>query len=326
MHNKCLGVFLVFLTFPFIILTILNFSFFRNFTSSNFYKIVLSQSNAYQETSNLVQKTYNPSETNILTMLSQSINSGWLKTNTEQNLDGLFSFLNGQTPQANLSIDLTSLKNNLKPTTDAPEEVIAIIPNQLTIDSYKTFLTNLEQVIKKQSAGDAISSQLAGQDIANVQNQLQNANNISGQYQNNLNNIKRGFMLSKIFGYVILGLTLLMLLFIALAARRDVAGIFRWIGNALVYPGAVMSAFFYILSKGKPTCIKVISSLNTSLEVKNTLEGVAGSAIQKISHDGMIIAFSVFGAGILLIIISYFISGFRKKTPPLAQQPVPVVK
>lgn len=326
MHNKCLGVFLVFITFPLVILSILELSFLRDFTRSDFYKTLLSQSNAYQETSNLVQNSFNPSQTNILTMISQNIDANWLRTNTEQNLDNLFSFLNGKKPEANLAIDLTILKQNLKPTADAPEEVIAIIPNQLTIDSYQTFLTNLEQVIKQQSAGNEISAQMAQEDIVNVQSQIQNANNISRQYQNNLNNAKRGFLLGKIFGFVILGLTLLMLLFIALASRKDIAGIFRWVGNALIYPGAVMSAFFYILSKGKPTCIRIIGNLDISAETKTIITGIAGSAIQKISHDGMTVAFSIFGLGFLLIIVSYFISGFRKKSPPLAQQPTPVVK
>jgi hypothetical protein len=325
-HNKCLGVFLIFLAFPFVVLSILELSFFRDFTRSQFYKTILKQSNSYQGTSNLIGKNEVPSQTNIVSMLSQSINAQWLQANTEQNLDNFFAFLNGKTSQANLSINLSSLKANLKPTTDVPQDVINLIPNQLSIDSYQTFLTNLEQEIKKQSAGDAISTQMAQQDISNIQNQIQNTNNISGQYQNNLNNIKRGFFLSKIVGFAILAVTLLLLLFIGLAARTDISAVTRWIGNALVYPAGLMVVFFYILGRGSPLCIKAINNLNASADIKNILRGIGSSAIQNISLDGMKIAGAFFIGGLILIIISYLIPIFHKKSAPLGQTPQNVLK
>lgn len=316
MKNKCLGVFLIFLVFPFIILSILELSIVRNLTSANFYKQAFLSTKTYSRTAALIQSASNPSEVNILTSLSGSMDENWLKQNTEVNLEEYFRFLNGKTEMPNLAIDLSNLKKNLKPTADLPAETIKLIPDKLSFDTYKSFLTDLESEVKTQGAG---------QDLADIQNQIKSAENISTQYKKNLDNARRAFIYSKIIYYAILLFTLLLLLAIGLAAKSSWAGVLRWIGNALVYPSGILAIIMYIAGSGSAVCLKVFDRLNTSNEIKILLKDMCFYLIKQFTENAMRLSLIVFGIGALFIIVSYIISAFSKKPPTQPTSP-PVAK
>lgn len=313
MKNKCLGVFLIFLVFPFIILSILELSIVRNLTTAKFYKQAFFSTNAYSKTEKLIQSSSNQSETNILTTLAGNMNENWLKQNTEVNLDEYFKFLNGKSTLPNLAIDLTNLKKDLKPSADLPAETIKLIPDKLSFDTYKEFLTKLESEVKAQGIQ---------QDLGDIQNQIKSAENISTQYKNNLEAARRSFMYGKIIYYAILIFTLLLLLAIALGAKSSWASVFRWIGNALIYPSGVLAIFMYIASSGSAACVKVFDKLNTSSDIKILLKDMCFYLIKQFTENTLKFSLIVFGIGAILIIISYIIPSSSKKANPTT----PVVK
>ncbi len=150
MQNKCLGVFLIFLAIPLMVLSILELVFITNFTSSLFYKTLLTKSNSYSYAEKLLQQS-NIEQGTFIADMAQNINASWLKQNTEKTLDEFFKFLNGKTNSKDISIDLTMLKKNLTPTTSLPADAIATIPDKLTFDSYEKFLENLRSDLGNQS-------------------------------------------------------------------------------------------------------------------------------------------------------------------------------
>lgn len=309
MQNKCLGVFLIFLAIPLVILSILELVFITNFTSSLFYKNLLLKSNSYSQAEKLLQQS-NVEQGSFLSDMAESINASWLKQNTENTLDEFFKFLNGKTTSQNISIDLTAFKKNLTPTPDLPADAITMIPDKLTFNSYKKFLEDLKSDLETQSQGQAA---LVSQDIADINNQIKEADNLSKQFDNNLSTIKRSFFFTKVMAYIIFGLTLLILIIIALISRSFPPAIFRWVGDALFIPAGFLTLVAFAFQNILTRSLDPLRMLKLTIETRNFLLPLYKTLLSHIFSDIIKISFIIALIGLSFIIFSYILPLFIKR-------------
>lgn len=187
MRNRCLGVFLIFLAFPFVVLSIIELTFIHDFTSSNFYKNVLNKSNAYSTSSKMISEATKEND-DVISMLANNIDETWLKENVDKNLDEFFQFVNGRKTNTDFELDLSSLKTGLKPNSETSQEMIDAIPDTLSFETYKQYLINFQTELNKEGQGELLNA------ASGIDNQIQEADKIENQLDNNLQNVKKGFL------------------------------------------------------------------------------------------------------------------------------------
>ncbi|OGD57439.1 hypothetical protein A2V71_03395 [Candidatus Berkelbacteria bacterium RBG_13_40_8] len=309
MQNRCLGVFLIFLVVPLVFLSILEIVFLSDFTSSRFYKNLLTKNNSYSQSAELIQKG-NIESGNFLADAAQNINASWLQENVEYNLDALFNFLGGKTATSQMSINLTNLKKNLTPIPDLSADAIAMIPDRLTFDSYKTFLEDLKGDLEKQSQGQQA---LIAQDIEDINSQIQTVDNLSAQFDNNLSSAKQAFFLAKVIAYVIFALTLMLLVIIAIICRRHPPAIFRWVGDALFIPALVLFLATLFSQQLITNYLSPLRIFKLTQETQSLVVPLYRTSINEIFSDIIKISFIVAFIGLSFIVLSYILPLFMKK-------------
>lgn len=316
MHNKCLGVFLVFITIPLVVLSIFILSA-GKITTAKYYKEIFTKSNSYELAIKALPKKENDAKEseNMISLISANATPAWLETTITKNLDQFDAYINNRATTLNPSIDITNFKDDFS--SQLPTEMQEIIPNIISFETYTEYLNNANQLITnvlKSSPG-------AGQDeIAQINKQISSTKQTQQQFIQNSNSIKTGFFYGKIISYVIFTLTLLMLIVIALAARHYIPAIFRWTGQTLLIGGllSVITAFLaqYIVKN-----FNFITKLEISNETKNLITPLYNNISNDITSTAIKISFLVLAIGLVFVIFSYILPMLMPKTvkqiPPL---------
>lgn len=223
MKHKGWLIFLTIFTYPLIVFSII-FLANTGFLKSSFYKNLLNRASTYQNLENVIKSSEYENE--LLHEITNNIDSSWIKTNIEGNLDIFFGYANSKTPSADFYLDIKPFKNELEAL--FPAELDLNIPDTLTFTNYKTFVLDLE---KQASAFSSDELQ-----INNSTSQIESINNAEKQTIENTNNVKTGLNYYRLISYAVLIFTVILLLLIILLAMNYPPGIFRYLGICLIYP------------------------------------------------------------------------------------------
>lgn len=302
MRNKCLGVFLVFITVPLVMVSILQLAN-GNFLRSSFYKEFLTKNKIYDKVVLILPK--DSSSDNIITAFSASISAPWLKTNIEYNLDAGFNFLNKKTPTFDFSVDATIVKNN--PDLNIPASIINVLPDTLSMTSYNSFLQNTKDIATKNTTTTSPEE---------VDKQIADFTSYQAKFTQNTKNAQTAFYYFKIGMWVVYGLTILMLLIIALAARRYWPAILRWTGFSLFIPGVILLGTSFAFPKIFINLLHPINNLKLEPPTKDLLTTIYNGLINVTSFNTGRISLLVTLIGLFIVITSYVLP-LILKTPPM---------
>jgi len=316
MRNKCLGVFLVLVTIPLVMLSILQLAS-SGLLSSQFYKNFFTKNNLYEKFVLILPQK--DSSQDIIAAFSQSIDANWLKVNTEKNLDAFFAYLFNKTSTFDFNIDTSVLKTN--PSSDIPEDLQKILPDTLTLETYGEFLTNTKDQFLKNSK--ELDQEIAQKDLQDINKQIEDFGTFKDKFSQNTKAIQTSFLYFKIGLWVIYGLTLLMLVVVGLAARRYWPAILRWIGQAIFIPALLLVMISFLLPKFFIDFYHPLQNLKVTTESKDfimtTYNGLVNTASFNVSRVSL--AFAL--VGLLLIILSYILPLILKTPPPAPPTPAP---
>lgn len=277
MKNKCLGCFLLFLAFPFIMLSIVNLST-EQLSHSKFYKDLFRKTETYNNAINLIQST-NTSGNPMVAAIGEA-GAPWLQKNIETNLEAAFSYLEGKTKTLNFNLDIIPLKKTLPQGVDLPD----IITPQTMTD-----FGNQMNELTKQTAVEG------GQ-----------APDFNQQFNKNLERSHKAYNASRIGRFVIYFLTLLLLFFIGLVAKSDWPAIMRWEGVALMIPG-LCSEILVLITMFLLKMVNLAKMFNMTPEVDKLVNPLFVGATSIILSQIQLISLIVAGTGLLVIITSYFL-------------------
>lgn len=317
MHNKCLGIFLVFITIPLVIVSIIQLGSWKLIKPS-YYKDLLKKSNSYTALVKAIPKPENQETGNIFAVIQANMTPAWLEQNVEKNLTQLDRFINNKNKTLDLSLDITPFREQL--VTNAPGEAKEMVPNELSLQSYSKLLSDTSNLMKNTSASDPSISQ---SDMDQIQAQVVSTEKLNAQLDQNSKQIKQGFSRVKIVGYIVFGITLLMLFFIGLAARHWLPAIFRWIGVTLFIPGILTMGISFIV-KNLAIRFNPIGSLKASAEIKQVLSPLYQNLISDMTSRIGIIALVVAIIGIISLILSYILPKFIPEPQRPSPQSAPI--
>lgn len=292
MQNKCLGVFLVVLAIPFVSASILMLAL-RPLNSADFYKKILNQTNTYQKLAQNPALSQSPKENNFLGFLLYNANADWYQANIEKNLDALFGFLNKENSRLEVGIPTDLLKKNVAANSQFPPQLLSAVPDELTTTTYLQLVKEMSKI-----AGNAAGGEF--------EKGVQDATRLDQQFQQNSQVGQKFYSYSKLSGFLVYILTLLILLCIALAARCYPPAIFRWVGEALIIPSALVGLTFFLI---QPFFADALNQTLTKLptETQQIVNPLVSAAVQDILNRIQRVAMTVSMVGLIMLVISYIL-------------------
>lgn len=315
MQNKCLGVFLVFITIPLVILSIFLLGS-TKLTSPKYYKDLFKKSNSYTLAIKALPKgdSANPETGDILTAISTNATSEWLEKNISTNLDQFDAFLNNRSAKLDPSIDISIFKDELA--SNLPTEFQEMIPNTFSFTTYNEYLKNATDLFSSASKSTPGTSEV---DMNSLKKQLQSAKNAQEKFNQNSKSIKTGYRRGKIITFVIYALTILLLAVIATAARHYIPAIFRWTGQTL-FIGGLFSLITAFLIQYFAKNYDLIASFKLTIETHQLIVPIYRNLTNDITTKIIWISFLIAGIGLISVIVSYILVPFS----PLPPKPNPV--
>lgn len=316
MRNRCLGIFLVFITIPLVMLSIIQLGSWKLIQPS-YYKELLKKSNSYAAIVKAVPPAKNQDSGNILAVIQDNLTPTWLAANVEKNLDQLDLFLYEKKENLDISIDITPFHESI--IAGAPSEIQDMIPKELSLTTYSKFLSDMNNLMKNtviddQSVNKSNSSEL--------QKQITSTQNLSKQFDQNSKQIKRGLFMAKTVAYIVFGLAILMLFFIALISRHWLPAIFRWLGSTLFISGGLTMGISFLI-QSLAIRFSPINGLKTTVEIKQVLVPLYQNIVSNLSSSAGIISLIVTISGLILLIISYILPKFIPEPPRPNPAPAP---
>ena len=303
MHNKCLGVFIVFITIPLVVLSIFILSA-GKLTTTKYYKELFKKSNAYELTINALPKADDKAteDGNIISLISANATPAWLETTITENLDQFDAYINHRATTLDPKINISSFKDDFS--SQLPAEMQEMVPDVISFGTYTDYLNNANQLIT-----NALKSTpgLNPEEITNIDKQINDTKRTEQQFTQNANSIRKSFSYGKIISYIIFALTLLMLLIIALAARHYVPAIFRWTGQTL-FIGGLLSLIAAFLAQYIVKSFNFISSLEISPEIKQLITPLYNNTLTDLTSTSIKISFLIAAIGLVFVIFSYILS------------------
>lgn len=293
MQNRCLGVFLVFLAAPFVILSIMFISS-LNLLKVDYYKDLLVKTDSYNKITSMAHNTQ--SDNPLVKSLTSDVNSKWVRTSVEYNLDVAGNFINKKSNNANFMLDLAPFRADIAK--QLPAGINISVPDQLSYDTYSNFLLTFKEALV------TAEPQISQKDLENLDNLINSSDKLSSKTNQDLINIRRGINFYKISGTIVIALTILWLFLIAILARKHLPAIPRWIGQALFLP----SLFFVLtilLLKQVLLNISPLNNVNMSSDLKSIFQSIY-LTFTKGTLDNLIFYGSItIIIGFLLVIVSY---------------------
>lgn len=303
MHNKCLGIFLVVVTVPLIMASIISLGT-GKLTTAKYYKELFKKSDAYNLTIKALPKSDNTNKEDIMAAIYTNMTPAWLEQTITQNFDQFDAYFNGKSMAIDPSIDITAFKSDL--TTNLPEGIQKIVPNVISFSTYSTYLNQAQKTITQNMNPSLTANQ---ENLSAIQKQFDSTSNSQQQFFKNMDSAKKGYHLANIFRYVLYALTILMLIVISLAARHWYPAIFRWTGQTLLIGGLLTLGLFFAF-KEILLNFNVIAKFNFSIEVKNIVTPLYNNIFTDFTFSIAKISLLVAIIGLIFLITSYILAHF----------------
>lgn len=307
MPNKCLGAFLIFLAFPFILLTIFFLST-QQLYQSSFYKNIFSSTNSYSKIASSINQT--ETDNTLVKAITSDITPAWVKTNTESNLDKFFAYVNHDTNTLSPGLDIRPFKSDIQ--NQIPKGINITVPDELSLDTYNAFLTDISNNLNSLSQ----NAQLNSDESASIKQQINSSINTKTQISQNFSNIRKGFTYFKYISYTIFILTFLLLVLIAFIARRYPPAAFSFLGQALFYPSVFLALLMFLLSEVM-SHYSPFNSISISTQVKQIISPIYDAFLGKIIFNMEILSIILAVIGLIYIIIFFVYGAFYHKKQPV---------
>lgn len=317
MNNKCLGVFLVVITIPLVMLSIIQLSSVV-FLKSKFYKELFQKSKTYEAVVNAMPKS--PNNGDLIGIIQNKMTPDWLQSNVENNLDALFLFVGKDAKRMDLSIDIKPFRDDIA--AGLPAEAQKYVPETLSVETYNQFLSQTQGLMDQVSTIAAESGSDVDKQIAE---QKKASNNFNQTFENNANSIKKGFTYLKIAIYIVYALTLIMLLIIILVSRHYIPAIFRWTGATIFISGLLTFTLSLVLSK-IVLGLNLIDRFKLGPEIKAIINPLFNNATANFAMNLGRVSLAVVIFSAVMIIFSYVLAAFVKPAPVTPQPIAPPAK
>ncbi|AKM82783.1 TPA: hypothetical protein DD449_00395 [Candidatus Berkelbacteria bacterium] len=314
MHNKVLGVFLIFVTIPLVMLSIISLGT-GKLSTATYYKNLFKKADAYKLAIQALPKSETTKNDDIIAQISNDMTPVWLEQTITKNLDQFDAYFNGRTTAIDPSIDITAFKGDL--TATLPAEFKSVVPDVISFTTYNDYLNQTEKLVSENSGLIQTEDQSNSEQI---QQQLESTRKTQQQFFTSLSSAKQGYHFVIILKYVLYVLTILMLLTIVLAARHWYPAILRWAGQTLLISGVATLGFFFAIQK-IALGFNLIDKTSLSDSLKQILKPLYNNIFQDITFGVEKIALIVALIGLLFIIASYilpFFSPEAKKVTPVS--------
>lgn len=306
MRNKILGVFLVLITIPFIILTIFTITF-TNLKNPLFYKQVLDKHSIYNSATLSIRSLPVASDSNnFFSAVIPQITTSWLKENVETNLDNFNVYLKGKNSTYDFYLNIAPFKAQI--VKNMPGLSANDIPDKLTLSSYSQILEKLQAnqtgLVKNSDTGSDVGSQIE----KNI--------NLQDQFSKNTSQVKKGIGYFNIGSWVVIGLALVLLILIGVAARRNLKSMFRWLAATLLISVGLMILPTFFINKFGSSYVTKISSKSLTPQTMDLIKNSIKAVSFELAHIILILCAVIGGIGLLFIIISFFVPAPPKEIKP----------
>jgi hypothetical protein len=334
MIRKFFAVFLIIIFIPLMIAMVLAWNVKLTALNPSFLTQQLEKSDVYGKVEELtpkylVEQLNNRSEVNGLTNLvltpeieesfKENFPKSWIQSNTENIINQTLTYVNSQSLEFDLQIDLGFIKNRLrnflpvflKPQIESlpvcqsnelsNDENITCRPSDMTSDAFAQQIT--DEIFKDENS---FVSKIP--DSYNLGNQLTNQGQVFSiaQARQNIQNFNFGL-------YLLSALVALIFILIGLLIFRPISSVLRWLGISLIIPGILLiplsiSRFFLpsfvqsALQRYPSDIVQVIQSLSSNISI---------GILNNILYVGLGL--------IILAIILFILSFIFKKRPKKAE-------
>lgn len=310
MRNKVLGVFLVLITIPFIILTIFTITF-TNLKNPLFYKKVLDKHSIYNSATLAIRSLPVASDNNnFFSAVIPQITTAWLKENTEKNLDNFNLYLKGKTATYDFYLNIAPFKAQIVKNMPGLSE--SDIPDKLTLSSYSQILEKLQE-----NQTTSLTKQ------SDTSSQIEKNLNLQDQFSKNTGQVKKGIGYFNIGSWVTIGLTLMLLILIGLAARRNLKSLFRWLAATLLISVGLMILPAFFVNKCGSSITTKISSKSLTPQTTDLIKESIKAISFELAHVMILICAIIAGVGLLMLIISFFVPAPLKEIKPQEKEKAP---
>lgn len=325
MRHKCLASLIVFILF-FTISAVIGFWQTKKIASPDFVIKTLNESGIYNNLDTLgdllaqSEKEQSTQAKVYFRALTGNINPTWVQGQVESNLPLFINYLLSNQPALNVVFDLREYKKTLPESfKEALEETVKELPicSQGQVSEQNQ---DFPSCIPQGTTPEQMAAQLTPEDIQSLVNEIPDTYRLSEVIKNpeqTFGRAKLAFSLMNIGFIVLITISIILLGLLAILGRAYWPSIPRWIGLALALPaglnllldgiwlflqGSVQSE---ILKGFNPQFLPVIAPLVETLN-------------RNLIRPGFLISGIIFGAGFILIILSYAI--------PHPPEPKPVPK
>lgn len=312
MRHRCLASFIVFVLF-FSILGFIGFAETRMILTAKFVGNFLNQSQVYNNIGKIGQEiansTNDENSKTLILIVSRDVDPNWIKEVVNTNLSPLFDYFWGRTSQLNVVIDTTGFKKKLPSDFVAQiEELLRKMP-ECPVGTPTSMDENAPPCL-------SASARTNLQALAQLPNSINLADYIKNP-DNSLARTKASFTFLRFGFWFELFLSLILIGCLILLGRSWWPSVLRWVGLALVLPSgvAILGDLLWKLS---------VSSLQSqylptlSPTVRPIVAPIIAAFNAQTLFAGLILAGSLFFAGLIMIILSYAL--------PHPPEPKPQVK
>lgn len=312
MRNKVLGVFLVLITIPFIILSILTLTF-SNLRKPLFYKTTFNKYNLYKPATLAIRSlSVSNDNKNFFSAVIPQITESWLKENTETNLDNYQRYLKGQDANFNFYLNIAPFKDDIAKNIQGLSK--EDIPDKLTFASYSEILVKLQ----------AAQAEMAKQSGQSVEDQKAQTASIENKFNQNTAHSKKILGYFNIGSYILFAITLLLLILIALAARRNLKSMFRWLAATLLISVGLMILPALFVNRCNYSKINIPSEKITT-QTKTLIQEATKAMAIELTRTLLLLCAITGGVGILLLILSFIVPGGKVEPAKPEKAPAPKI-
>lgn len=340
MRHKCLASFIVFVLF-FTISFLITFIQLKTVLTSDFVLRTLEDSKIYNNLSKIADGIFSessddpktPIETKILIKLvSQTVNPALIQNEVEKNVPLLFSYLESQTSNLDITFNLSSFKNEFK--IKSPQVLPSIINKE--VETLRTcpedfeyqqgvFPSCIPPTMTKQQLSDELIKSF---NVDVFLNEIPDTYNLSDLVKNN-NAFLNARLVFQIINYglwISLILTIILLGCLILLGRHYWPSIPRWVGLSLVLPSGFALLSDLIGSNISKLGLSQINS-EANAQTLEILQPIMDAISKNSFQASLLFSAVIFGVGAILIILSYAIPHPPEPKPALSNpQPQGVQK
>lgn len=329
MKHKCLAAFIVFLLF-FTISGIIGFYQVQKISKPEFVIKVLNESGIYNNLDSLGEiiaqsdEEQTPQSKMYFRALTKNVDPSLVKSQIEVNLPLFTDYLSSKTSTLDVTFDLKKYKANLPASIkEAILETAKELPTcqgdqAPTQDDFPT-------CIPAGTTPEQIAAQISPANIQAMVDEIPDTYKLSEGIKNpnqTFYGARLGFTIMNIGFIALIVLTIIFLGLLALLGLSYWPSILRWIGLALVLPAGLnllMDGIFLLVQ----STVQTSGLKGVNAQYLPIVTPIFESLNRNLMKPGFLISGIIFGAGLILIILSYAIPHPSELKPPTKPTPPP---